>query len=95
MRQRLKALMLQSSLPALLECNRIMTSTDFRPELRALDLPVSIVQRDCDASLPLTARPSQALIRGARLAIYGGAPHGLFLTHAERLNADFTSFARW
>lgn len=81
---------------ALLECNRIMTSTDFRAELRALDLPVSIVQggRDASLPLPLTGRPSQALIRGARLTVYEGAPHGLFLTHAERLNHDLAAFAR-
>jgi non-heme chloroperoxidase len=96
MRQWLKSLMLQASLPALLECNRIMTSTDFRAELRALDLPVAVVQGDRDASLPLplTGRPSQALIRGARLTVYEGAPHGLFLTHAERLNGDIAGFAR-
>lgn len=96
MRQWLKSLMLQSSLPALLECNRIMTSTDFRAEMRLLDLPVSIVQGDRDASLPLalTGRPSLALIRGARLTVYEGAPHGLFLTHTGRLNGDIAGFAR-
>lgn len=95
MRQWLKSLMLQSSLPALLACNRIMTSTDFRPELHGLDLPVSIVQGDRDASLPLplTGQPSSALIRGARLTVYEGAPHGLFLTHTERLNDDLAAFA--
>jgi non-heme chloroperoxidase len=96
MRQWLKSLMLQASLPALLACNRIMTSTDFRPELRALDLPVHIVQGDRDASLPLplTGRPTAALVRDARLTVYEGAPHGLFLTHMERLTADIESFAR-
>jgi non-heme chloroperoxidase len=96
MRQWLKAMMLQTSMPALLECNRIMTITDFRPELRALDLPVHIIQGDRDASLPLdiTGRPSAQVIRGASLAVYDGAPHGLFVTHAERLNADIELFAR-
>jgi non-heme chloroperoxidase len=96
MRQWLKSLMLQSSLPALLACNRIMTSTDFRAELRALDLPVSIVQGDHDASLPLalTGRPSAAFIRDARLTVYEGAPHGLFLTHTDRLNDDIAAFAQ-
>jgi non-heme chloroperoxidase len=96
MRQWLKSLMLQSSLPALLACNRIMTSTDFRPELIGLDLPVFIVQGDRDASLPLplTGQASAALIRGARLAVYEGAPHGLFLTHTDRLNGDIGAFVR-
>lgn len=95
MRQWLKTLMLQASMPALLECNRIMAITDFRPELRALDLPVQIIQGDRDASLPLdlTGRPSAQAIRGASLTVYEGAPHGLFVTHAERLNDDIESFA--
>ena len=96
MRQWLKAMMLQTSMPALLECNRIMTNTDFRPELRALDLPVHIIQGDRDASLPLalTGRPSAQMIRSATLAVYEGAPHGLFVSHAERLNGDIEAFAR-
>lgn len=96
MRRWLKSLMLQSSLPALLACNRIMTTTDFRPELRELDLPVSIVQGDRDASLPfpLTGHPSSLLIRNAGLTVYEGAPHGLFLTHTDRLNEDIAAFAQ-
>ncbi len=96
MRRWLKSLMLQSSLPALLACNRIMTTTDFRPELRELDLPVAIVQGDRDASLPfpLTGQPSSLLIRNATLTVYEGAPHGLFLTHTDRLNEDIAALAQ-
>ena len=96
MRRWLKSLMLQSSLPALLACNRIMTTTDFRPELSELDLPVAIVQGDRDASLPfpLTGQPSSLLIRNATLTVYEGAPHGLFLTHTDRLNEDIAALAQ-
>ena len=96
MRQWLKSLMMQSSLPALLECNRIMTTTDFRPEVRALALPVSIVQGDRDASLPfpLTGQPTYSLIRNAKLTVYEDAPHGLFLTHTERLNEDIAALVQ-
>ena len=44
--------------------------------------------------LDLTGRPTAALIPGARLAVYEGAPHGLFLTHMQRLNADLLAFAQ-
>ncbi|MBL0920259.1 MAG: alpha/beta hydrolase [Hydrogenophaga sp.] len=96
MRAWIKSLMLQASLPALLTCNRAMTRTDFRPELRALDLPIAIVQGDRDASLPLplTGQPTAALLPGAMLTVYEGAPHGLFVTHADRLNRDIATFAR-
>jgi pimeloyl-ACP methyl ester carboxylesterase len=48
--------------------------------------------RDVSAPLDLTGRPSAALVPGARLAIYEGAPHGLMWTHAERLNGDLRAF---
>ena len=33
-------------------------------------------------------------VPGARLLVYEGAPHGLFLTHQDRLNADLLASAR-
>jgi non-heme chloroperoxidase len=32
-------------------------------------------------------------VRGAKLVVYEGAPHGLFVTHIDRLNADLAAFA--
>jgi non-heme chloroperoxidase len=85
-----KQLMLTTPLWVALECNRIMTSTDFRAELPRISVPTLIVHGDKDASAPidLTGRPTAALIPNARLKVYEGAPHGVFLTHRDRLNAD-------
>ena len=87
--------MTQALLPALQQCHRTMTQTDFRAEMRQLALPTLVIQGDVDQSLPLeqTGRPSAALIPGAELKVCAGAPHGLILTHAERLNSDIISFA--
>ena len=87
---------LRTSAKALLECNRTLTAADFRAELRAIAVPTLVVHGDRDATCPieLTGRPTAALVRGARLAVYEGAPHGLFLTHMDRLNADLLAFAR-
>lgn len=90
----LKGLMLQCSLRAALECNVAVTETDLRADLRAITLPTLIIHGDADASAPLglTGERSAKLIANARLEVYRGAPHGLFVTHRERLNADLHAF---
>ncbi len=90
-----KGLMLAVSRQAMLDCSRISTSTDFRPDLKAIKIPTLVIHGDRDASapLPLTGQASASLIPGARLAVYEGAPHGLPLTHAARLNDELAAFA--
>ncbi|TDN69878.1 alpha/beta hydrolase [Paraburkholderia sp. BL10I2N1] len=90
------AMMLQTSLQAAIELNRIQTTTDFRDELADIRLPALIVHGDCDASAPLelTGRPTARSIPNARLKVYEGAGHGLYLTRAEQLNKDLVEFVR-
>lgn len=87
-------LMLTTPLWVAVECNRRMTSTDFRQELPRISVPTLIIQGDKDASAPiaLTGKPTAELIPNAQFRIYEGAPHGLFLTHKDRLNADLLGF---
>jgi non-heme chloroperoxidase len=91
----MRAICLSASAQALLECNRALCAADFRSELRALRVPTLIVHGDADVSAPLelTARRTVELIPDAELIVYPGAPHGLFLTHADRLNRDLARFA--
>jgi non-heme chloroperoxidase len=90
----IKAMMLSVTLPIALECRRTIGVADTRPDLAALNVPTLIVQGDKDASapLPLTGVRTQELISGSRLIVYEGAPHGLPLTHRERLLHDISSF---
>ena len=90
----IEGLMLKCSMRALLDCNKALTATDFRPELAKLDIPTLIIHGDKDVSapLPLTGRKTAALLPNATVKIYEGAPHGLFLTHMERLNKDLQEF---
>lgn len=90
------ALALQGSPRAALDMFRASFETDFRADLRALDLPVLIVHGDVDQQVPvqISGRKSAALIPGSRLAVYEGAPHGLMFTHRERLNRDLLAFVR-
>jgi non-heme chloroperoxidase len=90
-----KSMALKTSLKAVIDCHRMLVREDFRAELKAIDLPVLVIQGDADISSPidLAGRPTAELIPGARLEIYEGAPHGLFITHRERLNRDLATFA--
>jgi non-heme chloroperoxidase len=89
-------LMLTTPLRVAIECSRRVTSTDFRAELPGISIPTLVVHGDKDVSAPidLTGRPTAALIPHAQFKIYQGAPHGLFLTHKDRLNADLLNFIK-
>jgi pimeloyl-ACP methyl ester carboxylesterase len=89
-------MMSQTSLQAVIECNVAVTETDFRSELPKIDRPVLIVHGTADQSAPidLTGRVTAKLLPYRDLQVYLGAPHGLFLTHIERLNADLLRFVQ-
>jgi pimeloyl-ACP methyl ester carboxylesterase len=91
-----KELMLSTPLPVAIETNRRISSTDFRKELPGITVPTLIIHGDKDASAPidLTGRPTAALIPKAQFKVYEGAPHGIFLTHKDRLNADLLGFIK-
>jgi non-heme chloroperoxidase len=86
-------LMQQTSLQAILECNRAMTQTDFRPELQKLTVPALVIHGDKDASAPLALTGARAarLLPNAQLKVYAG-PHGLPITHARQLAEDIRGF---
>jgi pimeloyl-ACP methyl ester carboxylesterase len=91
-----KAMMLRTSLQAVIECARALQETDFRRDLPRIDVPALIVHGDADRSAPLamTGRPTAELIPGARLVVVEGGPHGLPVTHVDRLNAELLGFMR-
>ena len=95
MQEWVRSMMLRTSMKALVECSRSVMTTDFRAELPRITVPALFVHGDKDVSAPVdvTARPAAKLIPGARFELYPGAPHGLFLTHMERLTNDLRVFA--
>jgi non-heme chloroperoxidase len=94
MRDWTKADMLSTSLHAVIEFQRSAVETDFREELSVLSVPTLVIQGDADTSapLPLTGKRTAELIPNCRLVIYENAPHGLYLTHRERINNDLLAF---
>lgn len=72
------------------------SATDFREDLRKVDVPTLVIHGDDDQIVPIdtSGKASARLIDGAKLLIYPGAPHGLADTHKERLNQDLLNFLR-
>jgi len=96
MKSWLMGLMLRCSMKASIDCHRAMASTDFRAELPRIRVPSLVIHGDKDVSAPihLTGQRTARLIPGCRFEVYEGAPHGLFVTHLGRVNADLLAFAR-
>ena len=89
-----QAMMMSTSLLAAAQLAQANFTTDFRDDVRQINVPTRIIHGDRDASAPLalTARATAALLPQATLSVYEGAPHGLPLTHVERLNAELLGF---
>ncbi|GAA5196512.1 alpha/beta hydrolase [Rugosimonospora acidiphila] len=85
----------RTSLYALSRCSRIVVETDFRAELAEVRVPALVIHGTADASNPidLCGRRSAQILPAAALAVYDGAPHGLFITHLPRLLDDIRGFA--
>jgi len=68
--------------------------TDFRKDLAAINVPTLVVHGDADRIVPLaaSAKRTQEAIKGSRLVLLEGAPHGLNWTHAEQLNCALLDF---
>ena len=86
----------ENSIWALTQTNHIDVETDFRAELPKVKIRTLVVHGDADRTCKLetTGRRVAQLIPGAELKVYSGAPHGLFITHMEMLNADLLTFAK-
>ncbi|RDZ27835.1 alpha/beta fold hydrolase [Lysobacter silvisoli] len=72
------------------------SATDFREDLKRIDVPVLVIHGDDDQIVPIDAsgKASAALIKNAQLIVYPGAPHGLTDTHKDRVNRDLLAFLR-
>lgn len=88
-----RTMMMQSSFRAAAETQRTFAGTDLRPDLQKIDIPVMIIHGTADASIPIAfGRRTQKYLRDWRMIEYEGAPHGLPVTHAERLTRDIAEF---
>jgi pimeloyl-ACP methyl ester carboxylesterase len=70
--------------------------TDFRKDLERIDVPTLVIHGDSDRILPLevTGNLTQKAIKGSRLLVVEGGPHGLNWTHADKVNPELVDFLK-
>ncbi|MCJ8154756.1 alpha/beta hydrolase [Chryseobacterium sp. SSA4.19] len=79
---------------ATIKCAESWANTDFRPELKNVDVRTLIVHGDDDKVVPIETAGKQAAagIANNEFIIIEGAPHGLNVTHADELNTIIGRF---
>lgn len=87
---------MQAGLVNVCESLRVFYEADQTEDLRKIRVPVLLIHGDDDQIVPITnsALKATSLLPRATLKVYAGAPHGLFATHANRLNEDLLAFVQ-
>ncbi|NYE63000.1 non-heme chloroperoxidase [Duganella sp. 1224] len=75
---------------------KAFSETDMREDLKKFDKPTLIIHGDDDQIVPIKAAgiASAKIVKGSKLIVYPGAPHGLTDTHKEKFHNDFLAFAK-
>lgn len=89
-----QSMALTGSLRATLAAAVAWSTTDFRREMKTIDIPVLVIHGTSDSTVPIeiAGRKSARLLPNATLREFEGEPHGLFLTAADRLNGELVEF---
>ena len=68
--------------------------TDFRDDLKRVNVPTLVIHGDADRILPIaiTGQRTAHLVKGSKLITVPGGPHGLNWTHAEQVNRELLAF---
>ena len=81
---------------AVYDCIKAFSETDQTEDLKKFDVPTLIIHGDDDQIVPIgaSALMSSKIVKGAKLKVYPGAPHGLTATHKDQVNADLLAFIK-
>ena len=73
---------------------KAFSETDQTEDLKAITVPVLVLQGDDDQVVPYkdAALKQHELLANSELKIYEGFPHGMLTTHADVINADILAF---
>lgn len=73
---------------------RAFSETDQTEDLKAITVPVLVLQGDDDQVVPYknAAILQDRLLQNSTLKIYAGYPHGMHTTHADVIHADILAF---
>ncbi len=68
--------------------------TDFRNDLERIAIPTLVIHGDADRILPISAtgKRTPEFVKGSKLVVVEGGPHGMTWTHAEKVNHELLGF---
>jgi non-heme chloroperoxidase len=77
-------------------CIKAFSETDQTEDLKKFDIPTLIIQGDDDQIVPYTNAGllQSKMIKGAKLKVYKGAPHGLCTTLKDQVNEELLAFIK-
>ena len=78
------------------QCALSFANTDFRADLKAINIPTLVIHGDNDKTVPIefSGDRTAKLIAGCEYVIIEGAPHGLFFTHRKEINQQLITFCQ-
>ena len=78
------------------DCIKAFSETDFTEDLKKFDVPTLILHGDDDQIVPIGASAllSSKLVKGAKLKVIPGAPHGMCSTLKDQINAELLAFVQ-
>ena len=87
---------MMAGFPASYFCIKAFSETDLTEDLKCIDVPTLILHGDDDQIVPIgtSALLSSRIVKGAKLVIYEGAPHGMCTTLKDRVNAELLAFIK-
>jgi non-heme chloroperoxidase len=87
---------MMAGFPASYFCIKAFSETDMTEDLKKFDVPTLILHGDDDQIVPYAdaALLSAKLVKGAKLVIYKGAPHGMCTTRKDQVNEELLGFIR-
>ncbi len=76
------------------DCVTAFSSTDFRNDLKRVDVPTLVIHGDADRIVPypVAGKRMPEFVKGSKLITVEGGPHGLNWTHASKLNPELVHF---
>jgi non-heme chloroperoxidase len=76
------------------DCIKAFSETDLTEDLKRFDIPTLILHGDDDQIVPIgaSAMLSSKIVKGSKLVVYPGAPHGMCSTLKDRVNEELRSF---
>lgn len=87
---------MQAGHKATFDSIKAFSESNFVEDLKKFDVPTLVIHGGDDQIVPIetTAKATVKLVKGAKLIVYAGGPHGITDTHKDRLNADLLAFLK-